>query len=129
MSILEYAINPRITPVLLKVVMSFTNASEGVTPSSKNFGMIIKNGCNNTIEMKKYPINLWIANTLTIRICFINFLFNRDVKNWDSNKENAKIFTIEMVSINAVLLGKFPKKYNIKGTPINVIKSADNLNM
>ncbi len=69
-----------------------------------------------------------MASTLTILIFLTNSLFNLDVKNWDSNNENPKIVTIEMVSISVVLFGKFPEKYNNKGTPINVIMSADSLN-
>ena len=51
------------------------------------------------------------------------------MKNWDSNKENAKIVTIERGSINVVLFGKFPEKYRNKGTAINVMMSAENLIM
>ncbi len=70
-----------------------------------------------------------MASTFTSRIFFTKSLFNLDVKNWDSNNEKPKIVIIEIVSINVVLSGKFPEKYNIKGTPINVIMSADSLNI
>ncbi len=70
-----------------------------------------------------------MASTFTILIFLTKSLFNLDVKNWDSNNENPKIVTIEMVSINVVLFGNFPEKYNNKGAPINVIMSADSLNI
>jgi len=66
---------------------------------------------------------------LTILIFFTRSLFNPEVKNWDSSNEKAKMVTIERVSINVVLLGKFPEKYKNKGTAIKVMMSAENLNM
>lgn len=124
-NISNHAIIPRMTPVLLNVVMSVVNASIGSTPDSKYRGNTIKNGCKSRNPRNIYPKILWNLITFHLRARFSLFRFPRDRKNCPISIEKEMSVNTDMISFKIVRRGISPTAQKSRGKPINTLTNKN----